>query len=276
MKGFMMKLILLTLAVLSFNVNTLFAQTVTIYKQWHLSSKVNALDIEATKKLPQFENQKDIFEAIESSIQKNKKILLLSEGCSIGTEIDMKFPTTFNGWNMSLLDAKKTQADYSQVLAPIPMKVEAKYTAESQTLCADDTELMKKNDLALSDARGYLGFYMRLKEVKDKDPKKFQFYKNALEETENKKIADPVQYSKQKVLASLELFKKYRSERNNSFITLVQKHLKENPIIVIGGLHAIDLKNRLDSLHIKNIVITPKGYPQNSETLESDILKILK
>ena len=54
-----MKKIFLALVFL-FNCQFAFASEVTLIKQWHLAPGKVATSIEESKKLPQFENQKDI------------------------------------------------------------------------------------------------------------------------------------------------------------------------------------------------------------------------
>ena len=53
-----------------------------------------------------------------------------------------------------------------EVLAPIWMKVEALLGEGIKTICGDNLELMEEQNLALSEARGSLGFYGRLLQTK--------------------------------------------------------------------------------------------------------------
>jgi hypothetical protein len=55
----------------------------------------------------------------------------------------------------------------------------------------------------------------------------------------------------------------------------IKKHLKENPIMIVGGLHAKDLIQRLEADGIQTEIVTPNGYPESSERLGEDLLKII-
>lgn len=247
---------------------------VTIIKQWHPSPKTDTRDITLSKSFPQYVNQKDIYDRLEKKVKKNKHLFLLAEGCE-SQEITSHFDKTFNGWNMETLSKASSQSTYSDILTMLPMKLKAKHQEQVTAICADDEALMEKNQLALSDARGFLGFYLRLRQIKN-SPKSFARYKEALEETQKQKINDPITYSKEKALESLQLFKEYVKERNVVFLEHIKKHLDKNPVVVIGGLHARDLSDLLKAENIPVKVITPKGYPEANEKLPQELMKELQ
>lgn len=246
-----------------------------IIKQWHASAGVSTQDIEASKKMPQYQNQKEIYDYLVKSLDTNKKSLLIAEGCESGKEVDQNFAPSFNGWNMPSLTKIKSQDNYSDIVTSLPLKFKAKYTENVRVLCADNEALMKKNQLALSDARGFLGFYMRLKQSSS-DRNKFASYKKALEETQGKEIADPIHYTKTQTINSLNLFNHYVQQRNLSFVEIIKKNIHNNPILIVGGLHVKDLIKQLRAEGIETEVMTPKGYPVASETLGDDLLNELE
>lgn len=137
-------------------------------------------------------------------------------------------------------------------------------------ICGDNEELIKKNQLAISDARGFLRFYVRLKQ-NSADPKKFATYKKGLEETLKMEVANPIEYSKAQTLKALERFDYYMQQRNISFVDSIKKLIKKNPILILGGLHVQDLVQQLKAEGIQTEVITPLGYTLSSEKLAEDL-----
>jgi hypothetical protein len=269
-------LVLLTLA-LTFSCAHKPVQTgkVIIIKQWHPSPSVDTRNIQASKSIPQYQNQKDIYDYLSNRVKTQKANLLIVEGCESGKEIDESFQQSFNGWNMASLSKASSSGDYEDIVTALPLKLKAKFPKEVTALCADNESLLKKNQLAISDARGFIGFYVRLKQ-NTADPKKFLTYKKALEETQKIEVADPIGYSKSQTIKSLENFNHYMQQRNALFARAIKKHLNENPILIVGGLHAKDLVNQLKAEGIETEVITPKGYPESSEKLAEDLMKELE
>jgi hypothetical protein len=133
---------------------------------------------------------------------------------------------------------------------------------------------MQENNLAISEARGYIGFYLRLLQNRN-SPQKFSSYKKALEETEKKLIENPLEHARSGTISSIERFQSLIKKRNDLFLMQIKKHLKENPIMIVGGLHAKDLIQRLEADGIQTEIVTPNGYPESSERLGEDLLKII-
>ena len=132
---------------------------VYIIKQWHLSPNESTTDILKSKSLPQFDNQIDIYNKSIKLIKKNSKTII-AEGCE--GEIDHEFKLKFNGWGMSDLIERKDLSDFDDILAPVPMKLKAKFGKKLRVVCGDNDELIKKNNLAFSDTKAYSGFFQRL------------------------------------------------------------------------------------------------------------------
>lgn len=252
------------------------AGIVTIIKQWHTSPSTSTLDIEASRKMPQSVNQRDIYLSLDKLINKDIHITLLAEGCESGTEVNEDFPETFNGWNYQNLRASMDSENYEFILTMLPLKIKAKHPDHAFVLCADSDELLKKNQLAISDAKGFIGFYARLKQSELIDEKKFSLYHKALEESQGITIPYPIQYAKEKTIQALDNFKKYIGMRNDIFVQTIKNNINQNPIIIIGGLHVTDLVEKLNKANIQNHVLTPEGYPLSNETLIEDLRKELK
>lgn len=247
---------------------------VTIIKQWHPSASLDTTDIDASKKIPQYDNQKRIYDYLTKMLKPKKTNLLIVEGCESGTEIDSNFQIQFNGWSMTSLAKLSNDDRYGDIVTSLPMKIKAKFPEKIRALCGDNDIFLKKNLLAISDARGFIGFYLRLKEAIS-NPKKFAIYKQALEETQKSQIQDPIQYTKKRTKQSLEEFDLYIKKRNSIFTQIIKKNIQENPILIIGGLHTKDLIKQLKTEGIETEVITPTGYPESSEKLIDNLLNEL-
>lgn len=229
---------------------------VIIIKQWHLSPSQNTKDIEKSKSLPQFKNQKDIFQISLSKIQEGSKVII-SEGCE--GEIHDDFKPVFNGWSMSDLYKLRESSNYADVLAPVPMKIEALLREEVKTVCGDNLAQIKMNNLAMSDLRGYAGFYQRLKAAQE-SPTRFKAYATALEDSAKREIENPLEYTRAKAKEALDLSWELITKRNQSFLKAAKANLDANPIIIIGGLHAEHLGGLLRKEGIDYEIVTPKGY----------------
>ena len=244
---------------------------VTIVKQWHLSPGQNTTAVEASKSLPQYRNQRAIYELLEKRLAKGH-VTMVAEGCE--GEINSSFAPVFNGWSMDALKKSAQSSEFSSIMAPVGMKVEAKFPAKARVLCGDNLADIEANKLAMSDLRGYAGFFQRLVSAKD-HPEKFNAYKKSLEEISKQQISDPIGYSRDKALSALKLSKELIEKRNHAFLEVSRSHIGENPIIVIGGIHAQHLGDLLAKEGIDYEVITPEGYSEHDQELYSLLEKSL-
>lgn len=248
---------------------------VIIIKQWHLSPNINTFNVLDSKELPHYRNQRDIYDQlVELVLSSDDPVTVIAEGCESGKVIDQSFTSSFNGWNTGNLGLHTDKEHYPDILTSVPLKIWTKYPDQVKALCGDNESLAKRNLQDLSEAKGYLGFHFRLEESKD-NPHKFNSYLRALEESEQKKIVDPFKFTDEKALENVRNFWKGVSERNLSFVSLTMAHLNESPVIIIGGLHVKDLVKQLEDRGVEVRVITPKGYPENSEDLGQELTKAL-
>ncbi len=147
-------LVLLTLAfTFSCSHKSSYSGKVTIIKQWHASPGVDTRNIQASKSMPQYENQKEIYDYLKNRIKTQKINFLIVEGCESGIEINENFQQSFNGWNMLSLEKASLNKNYDDIVTALPLKLKAKFPKEVTALCADNESLLKKNQLAISDAR---------------------------------------------------------------------------------------------------------------------------
>jgi hypothetical protein len=244
---------------------------VTIIKQWHASPSKESRYIEESLLWPEYPNQREIYDYLEAKIINKEPLFLLAEGCQEGASVERGFTKPVNGWSFKDLRDSSLHSRYPDIISSIPLKLKAKYAQSIEAYCADDLQLIHKHQLSLSDAKGYIGFYLRLKQFQSKDVKSFLKYKQALEQSEKQTINEPVRYTKEKALKALEAFQKLLLERNAIILKNITRNLKHNPILVVGGLHAQDLMDQLTLAGVKTQVITPSHYPQNSENLIQEL-----
>lgn len=244
---------------------------VTIVKQWHLSPGQNTTAVESSKSLPQYQNQRAIYELLEKRLAKGD-VTMVAEGCE--GEINSSFAPVFNGWSLDALRKRARSAEFSSIMAPVGMKLEAKFPERARVLCGDNIADIEANKLAMSDLRGYAGFFQRLVSAKN-HPEKFEAYKKSLEEIGKQQISDPIGYSRDKALSALKLSKELIEKRNHAFLEVSRAHLGENPIIVIGGIHAQHLGELLEKEGIDYEIVTPEGYSEHDQELYSLLEKSL-
>jgi hypothetical protein len=250
------------------------ANKVRLIKQWHLSSGQNTQDITASKKLPQFQNQKDIYLQVSKLIEKKETSIIIAEGCE--GQINNKFTTNFNGWDMESLVKKRDLPEFSDIMAPVPMKLKAKYP-EVTVLCGDNLKLINENLRAMSDLRGFSGFFQRMKASRKTNLEKFNAYSEQLKKLFPKdKIKDPIQYSLKKSLNALGEFESLIKQRNEFFVRVAKESIEKNPVVIIGGLHVTDLQQRFYVDKIESEIIVPLGYSNDEQKLIYALKEILQ
>ncbi|HXH75976.1 MAG TPA: hypothetical protein VNJ08_13475 [Bacteriovoracaceae bacterium] len=273
----MFKLTLMLLLLISCSHKFIPNNKVTIIKQWHLSPTVQTTDFKNSSGLPQYLNQRDIYIYLYKLVNDHpEKVTIIAEGCDAGTIIDKNFEPTYNGWNAKNLLPHREQLYYSEILTFLPLKLKMQFPDQVTSICGDSEELARQNQLAISEAKGFLGFHMRLKDTVESSPKKYQGYLKALEEIEKRKIIDPIAYTKQAALKQLEVFNELIKKRNSVLSDTAGLHINNHPVIIVGGLHAKNLEVQLKQAGYEVSVHTPQGYPANSENLGQDLIKALE
>lgn len=258
----------------------IYAGTFYLIKQWHLLPKISTQDIELSKKLSQFKSQKDVYLKVTELIENNSIKILLAEGCE-KIEINNNFKMVFNSWGYQNLENERNKSLYEDIMTHIPLKVEVKEKEKVKTLCIDNLQLIEKHQLALSDVRGYVGYFMRMKEFREKkDEKSFSRYATSLlSESENKKIKDPILYAKNKALDAIDRLEKINQERENQIFNNI-KDLKLNQDVnvafIIGGTHVDSLRKNIEKIDYKVEVYTPAGYVENDSGLIEKLKDQLK
>lgn len=251
------------------------ARQVLLIKQWHLSPRTQTKGFK--EKYPQEKNQSAIYIGLADKIKSKKLALVVAEGCE--GEINDQFVTRFNGWDYSALKAQSQTKNYPKIITHVPLKLEARYQDKILTVCGDSERLIQEGNLRISNLRGWAGFWSRLTE-KSANPEKLKLYSEAAAELLKVPKDTPpsvmLPQIKDKIRSELELFQKSLSERNDGFVKALQAHPEGPAAIVIGGLHADDLKAKLEAAGFGCDVIEPSGYQREDEELVKEFQRAMK
>ncbi len=183
------------------------AATVMIVKQWHLAPKTITKGFK--EKYPQEKNQSAIYIALADRIKNKKLSLVVAEGCE--GEIDEKFSTAFNGWDLETLRKQAQTKSFNRILTHVPMKLEARFGDKILTVCGDDDKLIQEGLVRLSNLRGWAGFYNRLTELTSDTDRQKLFAESAagvLKVAKETPISELVPKIKDKLAEELQAFNK--------------------------------------------------------------------
>jgi hypothetical protein len=245
---------------------------VTLIKQWHLAAHQNTLDIDKSKKLPQFRHQQDIYQRLKLFTSRHQNSVVISEGCE--GVIDKDFKPAHYGWTYQKLKDQLKKPQWSNIMALMPLKLKVEHENTLVT-CGDSDELISQNSLAFSDLRGYVGYFKRLVETKENKPRLYKSYANSLMKELKMKKGDPLRLAQKSALSALKRVELFIEQRNNVFVQSVVSHPKSKAIIVIGGLHISDLKMKLNKEGYQVNVVTPLGYVDQDTQLLKTLEKLL-
>ena len=65
--------------------------TITLIKQWHASPATQTTDVTASRDLPQYKNQKEIYDYLVGEIESKGTITLIVEGCQAELPVEKGF-----------------------------------------------------------------------------------------------------------------------------------------------------------------------------------------
>lgn len=249
------------------------APYVMVVKQWHLPPQTVTKGFK--ERYPHEKNQSAIYISLLDKMKSKKLDLVVAEGCE--GEINDQFTTVFNGWGMGDLKKIAQTKNFTKTLAPIPMKLEARFGDKLETFCGDNEKLIQEGNLRLSNMRGWAGYYGRLSE-KDEPDKKKPFAESAAALLKESKDSTPEQLLpkiREKLKSELEAFQKSLTDRNEVFVKTLQAHPFKNAAVVIGGLHTSDLKDKIEAAGFGCDIWEPTGYAREDEQLIAEFQKAL-
>lgn len=243
-------------------------KNVWIFKQWHLLPSDNTKEF-PDKSYPQKENLKAIYEQLNLWVELGKVQAVFAEGCA--GEIDSQFELKFNGWTMSDLAAEATKDTYSKIPGHVPMMIEAKHGDKVRTVCGDNQEMIVDQNLKFSDLRGAIGFLTRLEKFEGKTQKE-KPYLEAIAKAygiKKKKITGDYARSflKAEVKKLISQIEKGIEKRNKSFVDAIVNTFAPQSVVVIGGVHAKNLKSLLEKKKLNCQVVEFKGYDYDEEEM---------
>ena len=248
-------------------------KTVYILKQWHLGPKTETKGFK--EKYPHEKNQTAIYKDLVNRVKAGKLQVVVAEGCE--GEINKDFKTAFNGWDYDSLNKIAQTKNYERIITMVPLKVEARMTDKVLTICGDNEKLIQEGNLRLSNLRGWVGFWTRLRETYPDD--KGKLYADAAAELlkvpKTTPMPDLIKQVQAKIKEELAAFKKSLNDRNDSIVKSLQAAEYESAAVVIGGLHTDDLKEKVQAAGLACEVLEPPGYPKEDEKLIQDFEKII-
>ena len=242
------------------------AKRVWIVKQWHLAPTLITKSFR--EKYPQEKNQTAIYQALAQAIKRKELQAVVAEGCGAG-EINSDFKVAYNGWSYADLRKVAQTKGYDKILTSVPLKLEARFDQDVQTVCGDDEKLIQEGNLRLSNLRGWMGFATRLHETKD--DAKLRLYSEAAADL----LKVPKTLPPADVLAKVQArlgeemlgFRNSLAERNSQFTKTLVNTDFTTAAVVIGGLHADDLKTKIEAENLNCDVFEPPGYQREDEQL---------
>jgi hypothetical protein len=243
-----------------------------IVKQWHLAPSTVTKGFK--ERYPHEKNQSAIYIALADRMKNKKLDLVVAEGCE--GEIDDSFAKAFYGWDLPSLKKIAQTKSFQKILAHLPMKLEARFGDKLTTMCGDNDKLIQEGLVRLSNMRGWIGYYSRLNDSKTDPEKVKQFSESAAALLKESKDATPeilLPKIKERLNAELTGFTKSLNDRNDSFVKVLQATTFKNAAIVIGGLHAADLKTKIEAAGFNCDLMEPTGYAREDEQLISEFQK---
>lgn len=251
------------------------AKSVMLIKQWHLSPTTITKGFK--EKYLQEKNQSAIYIALADRIKSKRLDLVLAEGCE--GEINEEFSGKFNGWDIESLKAEAQRRSFEKILTHVPMKLEAKFGDRIATWCGDNDKLIQEGLVRLSNMRGWAGFVSRLSETNIDAERRQLFAETAaelLKESKETPADELLPKIKAKLSEELAAFVKSLNDRNDSFVKILQEKEFKRAAVVIGGLHVMDLKDKLEAAGFDCALFEPSGYAREDEILIKDFEKAIK
>lgn len=233
-------------------------------KQWHLSPSVNTeTDPSSSRKLPQYKNQRAIYDELDSWIQAHELNVLYAEGCPIPKNVDGSLGLKFNGWSLEALAAYSKRPEFADVVTNVAFKLEAKWGDRLKAHCGDDADALRRNMLAFSDARGVLGYLTRIQEF-EKDPKRVKLYLDGVIELYHLPAGATITQAEARLGTELKKsvgeIEKWIEVRNQKLVDAIAGDPSPVVAVVFGGAHASGVKKLLEEKGLGCTVLEPAGY----------------
>lgn len=249
-------------------------KVVRILKQWTLSPTTYTKDFK--EKYPQERNLTAVYQALVDDVKKKKIDLVVGEGCE--GPIDKAFKIQFNGWSVESLSKVALTKGFDRIITSVPMKLAARFDDKLKVVCGDSDALIQEGNVRLTNLRGWAGYLTHLKQSYVDDQGKL--YADGAADLLKISRATPrdeiIAKVKDRIREELGSFRKAIHERNDGFVKVVSDAEFKTAAIVINGLHAEDLKTKLQAAGLGCEVYEPPGYQREEERLIQDFEKLLE
>lgn len=256
---------------------------VLILKQWHLPASLNTQKSPPSMPLPQSKNLNEIVSQVTEWNSKGFVKDAVAEGCE-NSEINESFETAFNGWTVKQLKTvfQEHPKNWEFIQTHPLLKIRSKLGSAISITCGDRLSSIHDAELALSDAKGDAGFYSRVVQYKNDQERLTPYLEGSIDALKLKKSSSYKQV-KDALGKDLKLSVKHFYEANHSRnVSFVEKahslivNRKGPVVIVVGGLHAKDLKETLEKSHENCAIFEPISYQNKDEAMVQAMEEALK
>ena len=244
-----------------------------IVSQWHplagFSSKQDR------RPPPQAENQIAIYYQLSAWIDEGHLQTVIAEGCE--GEIDDSFEDAFNGWTLKeLKDLPPGKLD--TLITHVGLKMKAKYGDKVRVVCGDDSSLVVKHMLVLSDLRGLSSFAVRISQLGNEPAKRDEYLKQlrtVLKLPETAGENDVYEKLMASLRAKMGEFEELVNERNEVFVKTIKK-APGRSAVVVGAIHVPGIESKLRSEKIDFATYQPTGLRAEDRDLLEKLKELLK
>ena len=253
-------------------------KTVYIIKQWNLPATTVTRGFK--EKYVQEKNISAIYQDLVDKIKKKKFDLVVAEGCE--GEINSEFSQTFNGWDLETLKKESHLKNYDRVITNIPLKIEARFGDKIHAICGDSLKQIQEGNVRVSNLRGWMGFWERLKNSPKESghDENLKLYAEAaadlLKISRTTPLAEIRKQIQAQIKSELESFKVSLTERGGAFAKVLHDQDFTNAAVIVSGIQASNVKSKIEEAGMDCVVLTPPGYSTSEENLLRDFEKAIQ
>jgi hypothetical protein len=157
-------------------------------------------------------------------------------------------------------------------------KLEAKWKNQLKARCGDDQDAILKNSLAFSEARGTVGYTLRLEQFRN-EPARAQGY---LEDVvrlyhlaPNTTVDQAIQHLNLELKKSLDSVERWIDVRNGKLVDAIISDPSPVVAVVFGGVHAAGVQKLLERKGIGCTVLEPVGYRNDEAEMISTLHRLV-
>ena len=237
---------------------------VFFFKQWHLAPSADTrTEIAQSMEAPQHDNQLAIFIQLDRWVRNKKAIQMYAEGCAWPQDITMSSSDKFNGWTVADLSKKADDLNFADIMTNIGYKISARWKNQARVRCGDDSDAMKSNLRAFSDARGILGYLTRLEQNR-KNPEGAKIYLEGVVElyhlSKDTTVDQAIFRLNLELKKSVDAIEHWIDVRNQRLVDAIMEDDSKFSAVVFGGAHAAGVRKLLEKRGVGCSIVEPWGY----------------